>query len=837
MALDPKKLPSQDQERRRIASELASEAKTAVAQNQPLVASLKIADALMLFPNERDLLDQFDEIVFASQDPLSLFPVATGAIHVATAAGRARVLMIQKRLPEAIELIGAVLEVNPTLGYLDWVRRWLQPHVVPLLSWDLLMGSIIKPALMTTLEVPVPPSPDDPRLPTLRSASEIFTALLAAHPNEMVLWAGSAMVRRRLGDVSGALEAAGEGVRRFPQDWGLRTSLLNALRDAKRPDEAFEQAKIAMQLDPSSLAPLHDAAWGYLDAGRVDVAAQLFGDLVQRQPDYPSGKACLHYARARLGSGADKDTLVLMRDRMPWDDTAGRLANELDPPVPYFTVLPGPGDAAANFAREVADELAVVMRCCGQGAKVGMKIRSRYPESPSARVAFDMALRAVGAGSADLSIEVATFQTPDPRANKGRVDLPVWQMVSDAREPGGASLRPTYPHGDPNAQQAIGLIAYQPFRKDGWDRAAAELARSAGPQSVHAFMSVLTNPPAAPEDFDGVTWTFRCQVATAIVLSHLGPWESGPARAALYSLVSGPSDWVTIAGIIAFAWRAGDGPQQRGEVDGLFGWMRTLVANEGFTPWEHALVHAWRGLGTGGGPGSAPLPDALAQDLAAWARRYDETVAEKNEVESLRRYGGLTLEEYAAFASERDRLQGGLVYGGVAAAMRAAFSPSPAMQALCAKYNINPGYPFIPEWQEAINASSDLQAAFMEAKQAYELQQMGVNKEEKAALDEIRAGNMDMHLRMAQAQEAQRAVAQGGEGAGDPDPVVFPGQKVARLSDYVRILKGMQTGNMMGALAPYGLDMMSYGQVAQAWGAKMAADPVLTEKFSKMMNG
>ena len=838
MALDPKNLPTQDQERRRIASELAQEAKTALSQNQPLVASLKIADALMLFPNERDLLDQFDEIVFASQDPLSLFPVATGAIHVATAAGRARVLMIQKRLPEAIELIGAVLEVNPTLGYLDWVRRWLQPHVIQILSWDLLMGSIIKPALLTTLDVPVPPSPDDPRLPTLRSASEIFAALLPMHGGQVVLWAGSAMIRRRLGDVAGALEAAGEGVRRFPQDWGLRTSLLNALRDAKRPDEAFEQAKIAMQIDPSSLAPLHDAAWGYLDAGRADVAAQLFGDLVQRDPHYPDGQACLHYARARaFGSEADKQALVMMRDRRSWDATARRLANELDAPVPYVNVLPGPGDAAANFAREVADELAVVMRCCGQGAKVGMKIRSRYPESPSARVAFDMALRAVGAGSADLAIEVATIQNPDPRANKGRVDLPVWTMVSDPRGQGGAALRPVYAQGDPNAQQAIGRIAYQPFRKDVWDPAARDLAASAGPQAVHAFMSVFTNPPAAPDDFDGVSWTFRCQVATAIVLSHMGPWESGPARAALYSLVSGPSDWVTIAGIVAFAWRSGDSPQHRGEVDGLFGWMRTLVSAEGFTPWEHALIHAWSSLGAVGGPGAAPLPDALAQDLAAWARRYDDTVSEKNEVESLRRYGGLTLEEYAAFSSERDRLQGGLVYGGVAAAMRAAFSPSPAMQQLCAKYNINPGYPFVPEWQEAINASPGLQEEFIEAKQAYELQQMGVNKEEKAALDEIRAGNMDMHLRMAQAQEAQRAVAQGGEGAGDPDPVVFPGQKVARLSDYVRILKGMQTGNMMGALAPYGLDMMSYGQVAQAWGAKMAADPVLTEKFSKMMNG
>jgi len=72
--------------------------------------------------------------------------------------------------------------------------------------------------------------------------------------------------------------------------------------------------------------------------------------------------------------------------------------------------------------------------------------------------------------------------------------------------------------------------------------------------------------------------------------------------------------------------------------------------------------------------------------------------------------------------------------------------------------------------------------------------------------------------------------------AGDPDPECFPGQPVARLSDYVAILKGMQQGNM-GILGQYGLDMMSYMPVATAWGAKMAADPVLTEKFTRMMSG
>ena len=80
---------------------------------------------------------------------------------------------------------------------------------------------------------------------------------------------------------------------------------------------------------------------------------------------------------------------------------------------------------------------------------------------------------------------------------------------------------------------------------------------------------------------------------------------------------------------------------------------------------------------------------------------------------------------------------------------------------------------------------------------------------------------------------AQIASGQGG----DADPVVFPGQKLAKLSDYVGLMKAMQTGDMNGALRKYGLDMGSYMQASQAWGIKLAADPMLTQKFGKMMAG
>jgi hypothetical protein len=75
----------------------------------------------------------------------------------------------------------------------------------------------------------------------------------------------------------------------------------------------------------------------------------------------------------------------------------------------------------------------------------------------------------------------------------------------------------------------------------------------------------------------------------------------------------------------------------------------------------------------------------------------------------------------------------------------------------------------------------------------------------------------------------------GGAGSED-DPVVFPGGPVPRLSEYVRITKRLQAGDFQGALAGAGIDMATYGQVAAAWGQRMAADPALTAKYVAMIS-
>jgi len=77
-----------------------------------------------------------------------------------------------------------------------------------------------------------------------------------------------------------------------------------------------------------------------------------------------------------------------------------------------------------------------------------------------------------------------------------------------------------------------------------------------------------------------------------------------------------------------------------------------------------------------------------------------------------------------------------------------------------------------------------------------------------------------------------------GEAAADEgDLLVFPNGPVKRLSDYVRLTKLLQTGNMNGALAAFDLDMASYAQVLTAWGQKLASNPKLGMALARMMAG
>jgi tetratricopeptide (TPR) repeat protein len=824
--LDPNAIPDDEKSREQLGVELRQLAKEAIKRGELITAMLHASDALMLFPNDRTYLDLVDHIAQGTQDPLSLVPVATGSVHPATAAVRARILMTQQKLDEAVDLLCQVVEAAPHIPYLEWLTRWLQPHVITRLGWDFLSGTLVRTALRVGTRLGVPPHPKDPRLPNVAAAAQLFAAMRAQFTVSM-LFAGEAMLRRRLGDPQATLAVATEAAHRFPEDWRAQVCAMNAFGDARQPDHALAHARKAMALDPKDNAPLRDAAFAFLDAERPAEAVNLLQELLQREPDYSGAKAAFHYARFRaFNSEPDKQQLLELRERQWWDEDARHLAEKVAPSVMYVNYLPGPGDATASAARHISRELGHVIRCCGLNAEVKYSVTSQYFESPSVGIAFDLAMRAMGArGKFDVSVEEA--QSPDPRVDKAGVAYRLWNYNDMVPQR-------VYPEADQRCKDAIAQIAGQLYELGAWDAAARAVGQQLGPDWIHPFLAVMTDPPLPPEhgDFDAVFWTYRCQIATALVLSNVGDWATGPGRNAVFALVYGPSDWTTSAGLVALAARA-NGPG-RAEIEQVFQWLRTQIPERGFTTWEQPLQHLWLSL-----PGIAPQQK---QELEAWIEHYEVELPRKNRVRPPeRRYGGLTLEQYAEFSTERDKILGPVGYQGVGAMQNAINQPPPDLVALMERFGLpardpnrfNACYPFIPEWQEALNANPGLMERFIDIKENLDFARMGVSKDEKAALDQIRGGEMDMHLRMAQQQAAQRQAAEGN--GGDPDPEVFPGQRVARLSDYVGILKGMQRGDMMGALAAYGLDMMSYGSVATAWGAKLAADPMLTEKFSRMM--
>lgn len=827
--LDPNAIPNDDAGRARLGEDLRQRAREALDRGELITAMLHASDALMLFPNERTYLDLVDHICESTPDPLSTVPVASGAVHPATAAVRARILMTQRKLDEAIALVCRVVDAAPQFAYFEWLTRWLQPHVITKLGWEFLVQNIVRTALRLTSRVSVPAHPKDPRKANVEAAARCFEAL-RAHYHEPILYSGEAMIRRRLGDPAATVRIALEGVSRFPGDWRCQISALNALADQGRPEQALAHARKAMEIDPSDHAPLRDAAFAFIDAERPGDAVPLLEELLGRQPDYPGAKAALHYTRFRAGgSEDDKRQLLLLREQQHWDEDAQTLAEKVAPSVPFRNTLPGPGDASAAAARHIARELGHVIRCCGVGGEVTYSVRSQFFESPSVGTAFDLAMRTLGArGKLDIAVEQA--QSPDPRMDKAGVAYRVWNYQDKT------PVR-VYPDADPRVKEAIAALARELYDLEAWDAAAARVAQQFGPDWVHAFLALMTDPPPPPEHggYDAGYWLYRCQIATALVLSQLGPWSDGPGRNAVFALVYGPSDWTTVAGLVALAARARAGGAVQSEVEQVWSWLRGQIPERGFTAWELPLYELWRSL-------EGLAPERKAQ-LDEWIERYHETVPQKNVVRPPeRRYGGLSLEQYAEFCMERDRILGPVAYEGPTAVINTLGSNPPApLVELMQRFGLplqnpqvyNTCFPFIPEWQEALNANPGLLERFNEVKERITFERMGVSGQEKDALDEIRDGNMDMHLRMAQQQAAQRAMNEGN--SGDPDPVVFPGQPVAKLSDYVGILKGMQRGDMMGALAAYGLDMMSYGQVATVWGAKLAADPLLNEKFSRMM--
>lgn len=692
-------------------------ARQALAQGDLPHALHHIGCALASNPMHPEWFAILNEIVGKAPDPLKLVELE-GDTSFIDAANRSYVLAWTRQWVEALDLITDVAEIRPDIPYLLWAEWWLnQPGVAQSMTWDQFASGILVDLAKIASKCPFPTAKDDPRMANLQAAWRIIASIRGIHGGQSFVWFTASMLSRRLGNLDEGLGCAQHAFQLEPA-WKNAIGVANILRDQKKVDEAAQWFKKAREYDKDDVSSHLDCGDMYLDHQRWDDAIREYEAVNKKQADHPWATASIYYARFKqTGDATQRLCLLRMTEDGGDGERARMLARDLDPPVPYLTYLPRPGDATCNALNHIFEQMWE-NPASHHGSTLTLKLS--HAESPSVVAAFWLQMEMWGP-QVGLVYEVEKVPQPDPRQPKAQVAFQLWAFD-------GSQPKPNVARPDPTVARAIYDVASEPFHVDIWTPLAQQAAQRLGPAAIPHILATMVFPPRPQGGkWRALQWTQRCQVAAALVLGHIdGGWAGSNRQRCLYSLLYGPSDWHTIAAITVLGILSRQDAAIRAEVLQAFAWMQTQIPGEGFCPWEYALANVWLHM-----PG---LDDVTKKRLEQWVEKL-----ENNEC-----------------------------------------------------------------------GTTTVYAAQLEAKK------------------------FDQAEEMAKAAAAQQQLAAGGDN--DPDPTVFPGQKVPKLSDYVGLMKQMQAGNMMGALAALGLDMMAYASVAQAWGGKLAADPVLNAKFAAMMN-
>lgn len=804
-----------------VALDNVEHARQALARSDLAQALFHASSALATDPTNGEWRALLDQVLAKTPDPMVFVRPDEAKADFVTAATRGYVHAHQKRFAEAIATVCEVAAVRPDCAYLTWAREWAQqPGVVQSIPAEVVGGRIVPSLLRALTGCPSPCPPDDPRRKNCDAAVELLAALYGAYPQDGMVVFAAGVALRRVGRFEEAVQYAGYALQ-LKNDWMTCAGVANALRDAGRVDEAVQYYRHALAMRPDEPSPLLDAGDTLLDAQRWDDAIATYREVLAKRPGDGWASASIAYAEwKKTGAPASREALWRMADG---NGRASDLLIRIFGDQPYFTWLPGAGDSTAHAARDIIRQLTLRPP---PPTGLGIDIPLTYMEAPSALAAFHLWARAQGWTAVGIAAKVEGVQQPDPRYPKAPVDFQLWAF--DDKVP-----RPAVGAPDARVHAAIAEIAKTPYCLPMWEPRARDLAGQMGTPWMHQLLCAMVHAPPLPSPkHDPLLWVQKCQIATALIIAYLdgSPWDGSQRRRALTSIAFGPTDWICDAAIVAMGWVASTDPTLRADVEAVFAQLEKVIPQQGFTCWEYPLVNAWRNLGE--------HPPETAKKLENWKKRCEAQKIEFAE----EKHGGLTLEQYAELSALRD---GALMRqgGGIGSAMAAAVGggASPELQALCKRFGIpapmSAAAARVPGWDTRLNDDPELMKRFVSLKARFELKQQGIdaNSHEGRVAQQIRAGAFDVESAKQNQIAAAQAMAAGE--AGDADPLVFPGQKLAKLSDYVGLMKQMQKGDFNGALKKYGLDMGSYMQASQAWGIKLASDPTLNQKFGKMMTG
>ncbi len=739
------------------------------------------SSVLSVDPNHPEMRALLDQIVGrVGDEALTLVRTNQAKFDYITVATRAYLQARLGNAKEAFRELCLVVNLRPDVPFFTWASEWAAEGKLGGLTLQETKELLVNPTLHWLSRCPAPVPDDDLRRPNVIAAIPLMTILRQLHPRDPHVLMASSSVLRRAGDFAPAIQFA-ERCHELDKHWGTAVMVATAHRDAGDVQRAVEWYRYSLTLEGADKVSTQlDIGDALLQAERWDEAIAAYEPVLAENPRHRHAQSSITFARFR--KTGDVQEKFALYDQAEHSGRAWSLLCDMEPQQAYVHFLPAPADSSANALRNLVHDLTQHPER-GQGGRLKMNVT--HPESPSVLLAFETWARAKGFQiGVDLTFQ--KVQQPDPRSPRGQVAFSLWRF--DAQR--GV---PNVPASDPRAADAVAGIAKHTFLLERWDALARELGSQMGAAWVEPLLSLMVHPPPPPDDVEPFAWVQRMQIASALVIAHTDEsWnDQGGRKFALFNLARGPVDWTSDAAIIVLAWLARKNPALRADIEALFAELRASVPKEGYTCFERPLACAWLAIGGHN--------QETTDSLCAWLDEMDMRAAKAREEQEEERHEGLSITEYAGLSARGDARR-------------------------------------VEAWEQRLRADGRLRAFFEKQVNLARLKLEGIDPDshEGRVAEQIRGGHFDVEGARVNAQ-AVAAAEQAGDDMGDPDPLVFPGQPVAKLSDYVKMMKHMQTGDMNGALRMFGLNMASYGPVAQAWGVKLASDPTLTSKFSKMM--
>lgn len=557
---------SRDNTGRSAARQELKIAQEAAAAGEFQHAMSHLAWALKDDPCDVEARKLLDRLIQAVIDPLSLVPWTEPETPYPIAAVRAFIQARAGQLEEAVALMRQIYQSIPGVPFVSWLLEWLAiPDRANDLSPDMMSG------LVATLAQKIFEGIDPAEYAALEQLLPPLISYRDAHPQATQFVGMLVILMRNMGRMDEAL-AIGQATYSNHPDYLLSAILGTSYRINGDLDAALSMFRAALQYEPESMEIRLDIADTLCTCGRIQEGVIAYQEILEREPDHPWALPSLFYYSAVLEPQGPWQERLEGYIRSSRDNERAQLLNAHL--VPYISSLPEPSDALINLLRQVSEQQADLRT---------FTVSLSALESPSACLAIEL-YQLEHFGAADLNVDVAKIQRPDPRLPLGPVEYLLWRYNGNRPQPAVAL---------PSSEVAGMMAAFAavPYEIDAWSYLGQRSASSLGSASLPDLLGVMVHPPKRQDPFTIWEWVHRVQFAAAFTLAHLDEgWEGSLRRQALLSLARGPMDWTVEAAIVAL-WRvAVMEPASIADIEALYMQLLDKLPDAGAVPYIQALL-------------------------------------------------------------------------------------------------------------------------------------------------------------------------------------------------------------------------------------------------------